>query len=525
MILDKIFAANSSLPKEQNPLYWVPRMLAGKSAAGVDVTETSAMTLSSYFACVRNLAEDIAALPITTLETDPASNVSLPNTDNEVYKLLKKRPNPIMQPFDFRVAMVANAASWGNSYAEIVRDTRGRPSQLWPIHPSRVHERTEVVDGVMTLVYEVFSNGTKVEIPAADMLHIKGLTLDGITGISIISAAAQSLGVSLAEQEFTGKFLANGASLSGVLTHPKTLNSDAFNRLRQSWGEAFKGSSNAGKPAILEQGMEWNPLSIPQRDAQFLEQRLFSVTEAARWFRMPPHKIMHLENATYSNIESQDRQYVTDTLLPWLLRIEGETTAKLFTAIQFNRGMVVKHNVDGRLRGDLSARADYYTKMIFTGAMTINESRALENQNPIGPQGDVHFMQSAMATIDTIINPPEPPAPVAPAEPEDDDEDEDEPDDDAPPPEDDDPDEEARAILLHAAATRVVNKTLKATERERDDEWLGKFYHEQASYLAHQVAPICKALKGTLDVHHCKVSDLYDADALTSHLLSSWRSL
>ena len=524
MIFDKIFAAGSSLPKEQNPLFWMPHLRSRTSSAGTDVSERTALTLSGYFACIRNLSEDVATLPITVVQEDLEDGSVDPRKDNDIYKLLQRKPNPLMTSFSYRQSQMANVAGWGNSYAEIVRDQRGRPRELWPIHPSRVREKVELVEGVMVHTYEVY--GTEnVVLPSKDVLHTKGLTIDGYTGVSILQAAAESIGVSLAEQEFTGKFLGNGAALSGVLTHPKTMNSDAFNRLRQSWGEAFKGSANAGKPAILEQGMEWKPLSIPQRDAQFLEQRQFSIVEMARWFRMPPHKIMALENATYSNIESQDQQYVVDTMMPWLKRIEEEYTDKLFSAIHVNQGYMVMHDVEGRLRGDSAARSTYYNTMLFNGSMTLNEVRRKENLNPIGPEGDVHFMQSAMTTVQNIVNPPEPPPAPAPVAPE---EEEEEPDEEPEAPEDtpdQDDNEEARAILLRAAAERVVRKTLKATERERDEEWLGKFYHAQATYLVQEIVPICKAFNGTIEAHQTSVESLYDADILTSYLISNWRSL
>ena len=510
MIFNKIFGAHSSLPKEQDPFFWFPRLGGRKSAAGQVVTEDKANQLSAYYACVRNLSEDIAALPICTFKDLPNGGRE-PDTENDVAVLLRGKPNPATSSYTFRSSLQALSASWGNGYAEIVRDQRGRPKQLWLIHPSRV--TYEVVG--LDLVYTVHTEGTEdVEIKAANMIHLKGMSLNGFEGISVLNAAAEVIGVSLAEQEFTASFLNNGASLSGVLQHPKTLGSDAYERLRESWGTAFKGSSNAGKPAILEQGMEWKPLSIPQRDAQFLEQREFSINEICRWFRMPPHKIQHLVDATYSNIESQDRQYVNDTLMSWLIRTEQEFTNKLFSQQQINSGMRVSHKVEGRLRGDTAARKDFYQGMVFSGLMTPNEVRQLENLNPMGPEGDVFFMQSAMTTIDAIISPPEPPAPVAPPEPDEKDEEKDEPEEKD--------DKKALAVFTQAASARVVRKTLKATEgKDRTPEWLGTFYKEQAGYLGQELRPVTTAFNGTFGAPPT-VAMLHDTEALTDHLLNCW---
>jgi len=524
MLLDKIFTAGqtTSLPKEVNPLYWNLGGYVSKTAANKTVTEPRALQVAAYYACVRNISEDTASLPLHVYRKRPSGGRER-DDDHRINALLQRKPNPLMSAWTMRQAIMANAVSWGNGYAEIVRDNRNRPVELWLIHPTRV--TVHLSDDGMELYYKVYgtlnNQAYTSEIDAKDMLHLKGLTLDGFEGVSVLHASAEALGIALAEQEFTGAFLGNGAAMSGVLSHPKSLKSDALNRLRESWASAFKGSANAGKPAILEEGMEWKSMSIPQRDAQFLEQRQFGINEICRWFRMPPHKIQHLEDATYSNIESQDRQYVNDTLIPWLTRWEEELTLKLFSTQEVNGGVIVSHRVEGRLRGDASARADYYQKMLFTGAMTVNEARELENLNPIGPNGDVNFMQSAMVTLDTIVNPPEPepPAPPPPVEPEP----PEEPEEDVEEQEDDDNSPEALGIILRAACERVVRKTVKATSKERDEQWLTEFYVGQAKYLAAEVKPIAKAFGVTfaVDPQTLTIQHFNDVDSLTELLLRS----
>lgn len=526
MLLDKIFSAHRSanLPKEVDPFFWYPSIMMSKTAADQDVSEQTALTVSTYYACVRNLSEDTASLPLSIYRTKPSGGRERAD-DHVLNPVLKRRPNPMMTAWTFRSSMMANAVTWGNAYAEIVRDNRNRPRQLWPIHPSRVS--VHVRDG-HELYYKVQGNVgnqmTTVEIESTDMVHLKGLSVDGLEGISVLRAGAESVGIALAEQEFTGGFLGNGAAISGVLTHPKRMSKDALENLRGSWAEMFRGAANAGKPAILEEDMKWQSLGIPQRDAQFLEQRLFGVNEICRWFRMPPHKVQHLENATYSNIESQDRQYVNDTLMPWLVRFEEELTLKLFSPQEVNGGVFVCHKVEGRLRGDADARAKFYNTMLFIGAMTINEVRELENLNPIGEAGDVNFMQSAMTTVEKIIEvadeepetpqvqtPPEPPEPDEPEETEDE-----ESEDEA-----GEGNVAALGIILRSAAERVVRKTEKATCRDRDTEWLTAFYVTQARYLAQEVQPACEAfhvrfvgVQENLTREH-----FHDVDLLTEFLL------
>ena len=259
--------------------------------------------------------------------------------------------------------------------------------------------------------------------------------------------------------------------------------------------------------------MTWTQLSIPQRDAQFLEQRMFGINEICRWFRMPPHKIQHLVDATYSNIESQDRQYAYDTLMPWLVRFEDELALKLFSPQELNRGMTISHSIENRLRGDMAARAQYANTMLFNGSITINEAREMEGLNPIGPEGDVHFIQSAMTTVDMIIDPPEPPAPPAPPEPEEEDVEDVEEDDDA--------QTQALAITTRAACNRVVRKTLKVQERGKDD---ADFIKSQVIYLAQEIKPVQEAFGVTFsNIENMTADKLYDVDALTELLLQHAR--
>ena len=516
MILDKIFAnRDTSISKTADPFFWYPNLFRQKTASsGAKVSEETAYQISAYYACVRNLAEDTSSLPIATYrKLDTGGKEKDETTD--VHRLLTRTPNPLMSARKFRASMMTNAPTWGNAYAEIVRDNRGRPQQLWLIHPSRVV--IELSEDGMEIQYKVSGtiDGTQTQsiIPAKDMIHLTGLSSNGIEGISVVQAGAESLGISIAEQEYTGSFLGNGAAMSGVLTHPKSLKSDALNRLRESWGSAFKGAANAGKPAILEEGMTWTQLSIPQRDAQFLEQRMFGINEICRWFRMPPHKIQHLVDATYSNIESQDRQYAYDTLMPWLVRFEDELALKLFSPQELNRGMTISHSIENRLRGDMAARAQYANTMLFNGSITINEAREMEGLNPIGPEGDVHFIQSAMTTVDMIIDPPEPPAPPAPPEPEEEEVEEVEEDDDA--------QTQALAITTRAACNRVVRKTLKVQERGKDD---ADFIKSQVIYLAQEIKPVQEAFGVTFsNIENMTADKLYDVDALTELLLQHAR--
>lgn len=355
------------------------------------VTPQSAMTLSAYFACLRNISEDVAKLPLDVYRRVEEGKEDA--EDHPVYALLHDAPNPDMTAITFRTTLTHHALSWGNGYAWILREASGEPVALYPLHPSRVHLERDPTGQRRYLVYGGKDDPNKdlggwSWVPQRDMLHVLGMSWDGTSGYSILQLAQISLGLTLNAETFGAAFFENGASMSGVLEHPGTLSDIAMKHLVESFSQKYAGPQNAGKPAILEEGMKWTRVGIPPNDAQFLETRQFQIREVARWFRMPPHKIADLADAHFTNIEQQNLEYVVDTLQPWLCRWEQEINRKLFDTREY----FAEHNVKGLLRGDHAARAVFYKTLFELGAMTTNEILEHENENPAGPEGDVRFV-------------------------------------------------------------------------------------------------------------------------------------
>ncbi len=411
----------------RHPTAWLTNWALGSvTQAGVRVNPQSAMGLSAYYACLRNISEDIGKLPLLTYRRlVPRGKERLPQ--HWAYGLLHDAPNDDMTAMTFRETLTHHALAWGNGYAEIVRDGGGIPRELYPIHPSRVCLRR---DEQRRLVYDIYGtdgiystagvNAQVVRLRQENMLHVKGLGNDGYEGYSVLRLAAESLGLTLAAQTFGAAFFGNGASLGGVLEHPKTLSPEGQKLLRESWQSVYGGSWNAGKTAILEEGMTYRRLGIPPEEAQFLETRQFQVREVCRWFRMPPHKIQDLADAKYANIEQQALEYVVDTLMPWLVRWEQELKRKLF---EDKPDVFAEHLILGLLRGDQAARAAYMKELFGMAMLSPNDGRELENMNPIGPGGDKYFIASNNYTpIDQVVRQetamPEPtPQPFVPTMP------------------------------------------------------------------------------------------------------------
>lgn len=352
------------------------------TAAGITVTPESAMRLSTVSACVRLISESIASLPLHVYQrTGPATRRKV--TDSPVYRLLHDEPNAIMTAFVFRETLAAHVLVWGNAYALILRNRSGQPTELLPVHPNTVRVMKSPASG--ELVYELTMDGKTFRVNQADILHIPGLAFDGISGMSPIKYAAQSIGLAIAAERYGAAFFGNGSIPAGVLEIAGALPADKQRELAAAWSAAYGGAGNGGKTAVLVNGAKFSRVSISPNEAQFLETRKLQVSEIARWYRVPPHMIGDLERATFSNIEHQALEFVTHTLRPWLVRFEQEINRKLFPSSTDGRpnDTYAEFNVDGLLRGDIKARGDYYVRGRQWGWLSANDIRAKENMEPI----------------------------------------------------------------------------------------------------------------------------------------------
>lgn len=374
--LKRIFEKRSTL---REPADWLYKAFTGASetASGESVGPDTALTLSSYFAAIRAISEDVAKLPLILYRRlEPRGKLRA--SSEPIYRLLHDSPNPEMSSMSFRETMTLHAIGWGNGLAEISRDAKGQPVALWPLDPNRVR----IDRGPdRRLRYRVFTlDAGEIILRPSDVLHIHGLGFDGVTGYSVAHLARESIGGALATEKAGSALFANSSVPSGVLELPSNVNKNIIETIRESWESKHKGSGNTGKTAVLAGGVTFKPLALPNKDSQWIESREFSVNELARWLRIPPHKIGHLRNATFSNIEQQSIEYVTDTLQPWLTRWEQEIARKLLTD---RSELFAEHLVDGLLRGDTTSRYNAYRAGILAGWMTRNEARILENMNPL----------------------------------------------------------------------------------------------------------------------------------------------
>lgn len=384
--LSDLFERRSALPLNDNRP-WFESNIMQRSHSGVRVTPESSLKYAAVLACVRVLAESVASLPLMVYERQ-AEDTRRKANNFYLYRLLHDKPNPELTSFEWREILMAHLLLWGNAYCEIEYNGRGQPTGLWPLMPNAMLE-IKRRDGMLEYKYQL-PNGSGKTFAAWQLLHIRGLGLDGLAGMSPIGMARQAVGLGLAAEEFGSKFFGNGANMSGVLSHPGVMGDEAFDRLKEQWDSLYSGLNNAQRTAILEEGMQYERIGIPPEDAQFLETRKFQTSEIARIYRVPPHMIGDLERATFSNIEHQSLEFVMHSLRPWLVRWEQAISERLMTKRERSR-YYPEFLITGLLRGDSAARSAYYTSMFNIGAMSQNDIRRAENLNPV-PSGDEYYV-------------------------------------------------------------------------------------------------------------------------------------
>ncbi len=365
----------------------------GGTTSGKTVNERTAMQTSAVYSCVRILAETIASLPLHTYKyTDNGKEKS---PEHSLYNLLHSEPNPEMTSFLFRETLMSHLLLWGNAYAQIIRDGRGKIVALYPLMPDKMTvDRTTNGE----LFYKYQSDKGEIVLRKEDVLHIPGLGFDGLIGYSPIAMAKNAIGMAIATEEYGAKFFANGANPGGVLEHPGIVKDPK--RVRDSWNAVYQGSENAHRVAVLEEGMKFQAIGIPPEQAQFLQTRKFQINEIARIFRIPPHMIGDLEKSSFSNIEQQSLEFVIYTLDPWVIRWEQALQMALLSSAE-KKEYFIRFSVEGLLRGDYASRMAGYATGRQNGWLSSNDIRELENLNRIPKEvgGDLYLVNGAMTKL------------------------------------------------------------------------------------------------------------------------------
>jgi len=367
------------------------------ASSGVEVDEDKAMRYSAVWACVKVISEDLASLPLFVYQR--RGNGKERAIDHPLYRILHDAPNPEMSAMSFREALEAHVLTYGNAYAEIQRNLRGQVVGLWPLDPARMTiDRDE--NNELEYEYSLTDGGKKI-FRKEDILHVPGLGFNGLVGYSPIAYQMEAIGVGLAGQEFQGNNLKSGGRLQLAFIHPapKAPTEEGRKAFRDAIRKEYGGPTGQ-KIGVFWEGMEPKTISMTPEEAEFIDSRKFSRTEICAIFRVPPHKIMDLERATFSNIEQQSISYVIDTIRPWCVRWEQAMNQRL---LGNSSEYFCEHLIDGLMRGDIASRYQAYATGRQWGWLNADEIRTLENMNPLPDgQGQKYLVPMNMIPADQM---------------------------------------------------------------------------------------------------------------------------
>jgi HK97 family phage portal protein len=363
--------------------YWTsytPGMTLAPTASAMYVDANTAMTISAVFRCVSILANTAALLPGSVYRRLERGREEV--RDHPVRNVLWGRPNPYQTAFEFKRVMAAWTILRGASFAQIV--TRPGVLELWPLHPDRVKGPEVLPGGRRRCIYTKPQTGEPVPmIVDHDIIAINGLSLDGVRGLAMSDLARESFGLAGATERYGAEMFARGARFSGAIRLPqgKTIaNEETRKKLSNSIRMTGAGPGKWHGVPVLDDGMEWQNISMSNDDAQFLETRRFTVTDVARWFGVPPHMIGDLEKSTSwgTGIEEQTMGFLTYALLPWLVLFEQGFESAFLT----EPDLYVKINPAGLLRANAQVRFGVYEIGIRNGIYSPNDCREFEELNP-----------------------------------------------------------------------------------------------------------------------------------------------
>jgi len=390
--------------------FWLDLLSTKNSTAGVRVTSTSAMQVSAVWACITVRSEDIAKLPVHLYRRRKDGGKERA-VKHPAYRLLLEQPNPRNTAFEFKQIMQMQCDLHGNAYAVKEIDARGQVVALWPLDSTKVQILT-FNDGRELFYRVTMEKGRQVTVPGEDMLHVRGNSLDGVTGLSPISWQRETIGHAMAAEKYGAAFFGNSAQPNGALVLPTKISPEAAERLRADWKQRFQGPENAHNLAIFDGGMEWKQIGMNNADAQFIETRKYQNSEIWRIFRIPPHKVGDLDRATFSNIEMQSIEYVQDCLMSIFARWQQALSRDLL--LEEERGeFFFEFMPDALLKGDIKSRYEAYAVGLMNGWLSDNDIRDKENMNRV-EGGDQYFRPLNLSPLDAPAAAPEP-APKPPA--------------------------------------------------------------------------------------------------------------
>lgn len=359
------------------------------------------MLLSTVYRCVDLISDSVAVLPLKTYRLD-ADGFKSEAKDHPAYHVLDMEPNTDMTRFVFFKTIMASVLLTGNGYAYIERANDLSVQELIYI-PSAQVTIVWILDkkGISRKRYQVA--GFKELVDPRDMIHVLNFSYDGIIGVSTLEHARQTLDIATSTEEHAAGFFKSGASTAGILTvEGARLDQAKKDQIYKTWEE--RTNPVTGHPngiAVVEGNMKYQPISISPRDSQFIESREYNVVDMCRFFSVSPVKAFDLSKSSYSTVEATQLQYLTDTVLAVITKIELEINRKVF--LPSERGKILaEFDTSAILRTDKAAQAAYWKDMFYVGGATPNEVRRENNLSRM-ENGDEAFVQVNVQTLNNAV--------------------------------------------------------------------------------------------------------------------------
>lgn len=336
----------------------------------------SNLQIVTVYACVRVIAETLGMLPINLYDTSDKNKVKL--ADHPLTRCLAISPNSYQTSAEFMEYLATSVCLEGNFYAQIIRNSDGQVCELWPLDPYSVGVYQ---DSQNSKVYYSFKtkNGKFIKTTERDIFHVKIFSLDGYKGVSALTYARSILNLENKMTEYANNVFTNGSICNGAICVPTKLNQDAYTDTQDVIEEQFAGSGM--RPMLLEGGATWQSIQISAQDSQFLETRRFNREEIAKIFRVPAHMVGDMEHSTFSNIEHQSLEFMTNTMSPYLRKIEQRIVKQLLSEEE-QKIYKPRFNLASALKGDLNSRYSAYNTAINCGILCPDEIREVEDLPP-----------------------------------------------------------------------------------------------------------------------------------------------
>ncbi len=377
-------------------------ILGATGPLGAKVNEVTALGVSTVFACVHYIAKTVSTLPLELyVQQGDRRRIA---QGHPVRRVMRVRPNAIMTPCDVRYSLAWNQALWGNAYAQLVFNRSGRVAEIYPLKSRNV--TMDLVNGFPE--YTVTSDRRAEKLGFDRVLHLRGMTADGLKGMGPLSLVQNLIGLAQALEQNASSFFANGSRPGLIYTTPPdvTLSEQQKQSISEQLSKAYQGVESFFRTVIADGGGKFEMMRANNENSQFDEIAKRTHQQICQAFGVPPHKVGILDNATFSNIEEQQIQAIADLIGPWCVSWEQAFAGALLLPDEQDNHYW-KHNLNGLLRGDVVKRTQAQSSWLQNGVLSINEVRALEDLDPVDG-GDTHVRQLNMIDINAPATAPAP---------------------------------------------------------------------------------------------------------------------